>query len=188
MLAKLGKKLFSRLGEDSAEHGHNPSDQSQFEKAMAQMAAFSKISDLLPYDAYDSSTKLFYNRESVGFVIETAPLVGASSEMQKEVANLFALALPEESALQVMLWADPHIGNQLDVYQNARKGQSATLQYMAQQRADYLKGFAHYSPFKPYALRNFRCFLSFSKTRDSSVRADQELCKRLKNQIIFCAL
>ena len=42
MLAKLGKKLFSRLGEDSAEHGHNPSDQSQFEKAMAQMAAFSK--------------------------------------------------------------------------------------------------------------------------------------------------
>ncbi len=184
MLVKLGKKLFSQLGEDSEEHGHNPSDQSQFEKAMAQMAAFSKISDLLPYDAYDSSTKLFYNRESVGFVIETAPLVGASSEMQKEVANLFALALPETSALQVMLWADPHIGNQLDVYQQARQGQSATLQYMAQQRADYLKGFAHYSPFKPYSLRNFRCFLSFSKTRDSSVRSDQELCERLKNQII----
>ena len=92
----------------------------------------------MPYDAYDSSTKLFYNRESIGFVIETAPLVGASSEMQKEVANLFALALPETSALQVMLWADPHIGNQLDVYQQARQGQSATLQYMAQQRADYL--------------------------------------------------
>ena len=184
MLAKLGKKLFSRLGEDKARDGHNTEHQSQFQKAYAQMASFYKICDLLPYDAYYSKTKLFYNQESVGFVIETAPLVGASAEMQKEVSNLFAMALPEESALQVMLWADPHIGDQLDVYQQARHGQSSTLQYMAEQRADYLKEFAYHSPFKPYCLRNFRCFLSFSKKRDTSTRADQELCERLKNQIV----
>ena len=86
------------------------------------MANFYKICDLFPYDAYDPKTKIFYNQESLGFVIETAPLVGASSEMQKEVSNLFALALPEESSLQVLLWADPHIGDQLDAYQAARAG------------------------------------------------------------------
>jgi conjugal transfer ATP-binding protein TraC len=132
----------------------------------------------------DPKTKIFYNQESLGFVIETAPLVGASSEMQKEVSNLFALALPEESSLQVLLWADPHIGDQLDIYQAARAGQSETLQHMAKRRADYFKTFAYDSPFKPYCMRNYRCFFSFSKKRDSSIRADQELCEKLKNQVV----
>jgi conjugal transfer ATP-binding protein TraC len=184
MFEKIGAKVFSLLGENSSSDGRNTERHSQFQQAYEDMAAFYKVCDLLPYDAYDPKTKLFYNQTSVGFVIETAPLVGASEEMQKEIANLFALALPEESALQVMLWADPHIGDQLDAYQKAREGQSATLQYMAQQRTDYLKGFAYDSPFKPYCLRNFRCFLSFSKKRDKSTRADQELCERLKNQIV----
>ncbi len=184
MLAKLGQKLLAKLGENSNRSGRNTEHDSQFQQAYSEMAKFYKICDLLPYDAYDCKTKLFYNQESVGFVVETAPLVGASQEMQKEVANLFALALPEGSALQVMLWADPHIGDQLDIYQDTRQGQSLTLQYMAQQRADYLKEFAQHSPFKPYVLRNFRCFLSFSKQRDISTRADQELCERLRTQIV----
>ena len=189
MFAKLGKKLLAQLGEDNNREGHNTEHQSQFQIAVKQMASFYKLCDLLPYDAYCPKTKLFYNQESVGFVIETAPLVGASAEMQKEVSNLFALSLPETSALQVMLWADPHIGDYLRVYQQARKTrsetlQSLTLQSMAKQRADYLKQFAYHSPFKPYCLRNFRCFLSFSKTRSAAVKADQELCDRLKNQII----
>jgi hypothetical protein len=89
--------------------------------------------------------------------------------MQKEVSNLFALALPEESSLQVLLWADPHIGDQLDAYQHARAGQSEILQLMAKRRVDYFKTFAYDSPFKPYCLRNYRCFFSFSKKRDARV-------------------
>lgn len=184
MFAKLGKAL---LGEDPTSGGAH---HSQFDDAWQQISAFYKICDLLPYDAYDPKTKLFYNQASVGFVIETAPLVGASEAMQKEVANLFALALPEESALQVMLCADPHIGDLLSFYENARQKinapnlQSRTLQAMATQRADYLKSFAYHSPFRPYCLRNFRCFLSFAKKRETSVRADQDLCERLKNQVV----
>jgi len=184
MLAALGKKLFSGSVDDQSGDGSNGAHSSQFTKAFSEIASFYKICDLFPYDAYDPKTKIFYNQTSLGFVIETAPLVGASSEMQKEVSNLFALALPEESSLQVLLWADPHIGDQLDAYQAARANQSETLQHIARRRVEYLKTFAYDSPFKPYTLRNFRCFLSFSKKRDVSTRADQELCERLKNQIV----
>ena len=182
MLARFGKKLFKKFGEDQPrDESHG---KSQYVQAFKDIAAFYKICDLFPYDAFDPKTKIFYNQESIGFVIETAPLVGASSQMQKEVSNLFALALPEESSLQTLLWADPHIGDQLDAYQAAREGQSETLQHMAKRRVEYLKTFAYDSPFKPYTLRNFRCFLSFSKKRDSSSRSDQELCERLKNQMV----
>ena len=190
MLAALGKKLFIRSGfhqgEDQASGSRDSKKTytSQYVQAFAEMADFYKLCDLFPYDAYDPKTKLFYNQGSIGFVIETAPLVGASVEMQKEVSNLFALALPEESSLQILLWADPHLGDELDAYQAARAGQSLTLQQMARRRVDYFKTFAYDSTFKPFCLRNFRCFLSFSKKRDRSVRADQELCERLKNQIV----
>ena len=184
MLAKLGKKLFSGSGKSQSCEEQKPVHGSQFIQAFKDMANFYKICDLFPYDAYDPKTKIFYNQESLGFVIETAPLIGASAEMQKEVSNLFALALPEESSLQVLLWADPHIGDQLDAYHAARAGQSEILQLMAKRRVDYFKTFAYDSPFKPYCLRNYRCFFSFSKKRDSSIRADQELCAKLKNQIV----
>ena len=180
MLAKFGQKLFG----NEANRKDRSESQSQFHEAYQQMASFYKICDLLPYDAYDSKHQLFYNQTSVGFVIETAPLVGASEEMQKEVSNLFALSLPEESAMQVMLWADPHIGDLLNNYQRARLGQSRTLQYMAEQRVHYLKQFAYHSPEKPYSLRNFRCFLSITLKRGASGRADQELCDRLKSQVV----
>lgn len=184
MLAKLGKKLFGNLGDDHTRDGLNSGSSSQFKQAYRKLAAFHKLCDFLPYDAFDPRTKLFYNHDNLGFVIETAPLVGASSEMQQEISNLFAFSLPEGSSLQVLLWADPHIGDQLDVYQNARSGQSTICQEIAKQRADYFKKFAFDSPFKPYSMRNFRCFLSFSKKRDVSVRDDHDSCERIKNQII----
>lgn len=179
MFAQLGQKLFKNEAKARQAEHH-----SYFDDAYLQMAAFYKICDLLPYDAYDSKYQLFYSQSSVGFVIETAPLVGSSEEMQKEISNLFALSLPEMSSMQVMLWADPHIGGFLQNYKNARQGRSETLQYMATERVEYLKQFAYHSPYKPYSLRNFRCFLSITLKRGSSVRLEQELCERLKNQVV----
>lgn len=117
MFEKLGKKLFESLGDSRS---NDSTHKSYFNDAWKDLAAFYKVSDLLPYDAYSSKNQLFYNQTSVGFVIETATLVGASEEMQKEVSNLFALSLPEESSMQVMLWAGPKIGDFLNSYVDAR--------------------------------------------------------------------
>lgn len=184
MFAKLGKKLFESLG-DRNSNGSN--HKSYFNDAWKDLAAFYKVSDLLPYDAYSSKHQLFYNQTSVGFVIETAPLVGASEEMQKEVSNLFALSLPEESSMQVMLWADPKIGDFLDNYVDARGNEhpnSDILHALAHKRAEFLKGLAYDSELKPYTLRNFRCCLSITLKQSSSAKADQELCDRLKSQVV----
>lgn len=189
MFEKLGKKLFTSLGDGA---NHETLQKSYFTRVWSELASFYKVSDLLPYDAYSSKHQLFYNQTSVGFVVETAPLVGASEEMQKEVSNLFALSLPEESSMQVMLWADPKIGDFLDLYVDARanagnlsdQDNSSTLHTLALKRAEFLKGLAHDSHLKPYTLRNFRCLLSITLKQSVSAKADQELCERLKNQVV----
>ena len=103
MFKKLGEALLKGLGEPKAVWRG-----SEFERLCAQLMQFYPLQDLFPYESYDPEHQLFLNGDSVGFVLETPPLVGASEEMQKELSGLFQHVLPEDSSLQVMLWADPH--------------------------------------------------------------------------------
>jgi conjugal transfer ATP-binding protein TraC len=179
MLGKLGGWLFKSLGEEQ----HNfAAEENTFDQIYTKLAEFYKLHEFLPYDAYDPQTKTFHDQETVGFVVETSPLVGASSEMQKEISNLFALALPEGSSLQALLWADPNLDEDLHAYTRARDSVGDTLQEMARNRAEYLKRLSETSILKPYTLRNFRCFISVTKPR-SNPRADQEAIDRIKGQL-----
>lgn len=177
MLAKLGKKIAGILGDThTIQKTH-----SYFQEAFQKMSEFYKISDLFPYESYDIENHIFYNADSLGFVIETSPLVGSSDTMQREISNLFTTVLPDESALQVLLYADPHIGDCLNGFVDARC--DAQLKTLYQKRINYLKTFSYDSPFKPYTLRNFRVFLSVTLKKTKSEIADKESLMRIQSQM-----
>jgi len=164
MLAQLGAKIAKAFGEEDLGIPLN----SYFETILASYGRQHTIADLLLYDGYDEQTQLFHNQDSIGFVLETLPLIGASEEMQKEVSSLFQYVLPEGSSLQVILWADPHIGDLCDSWKQARMSegnsdQQSILQKLAERRSSFLKNMAFDSPQSPYVLRNFRCFLAYSQ-------------------------
>lgn len=177
MLAYLGQKIAEIFGDQYS----NQKTHTYFNEAFKQMSYFYKLSDFFPYESFDEDVNIFYNRESLGFVIETTPLVGSSDTMQREISNLFTNVLPDESALQVMLYADPHIENALDGFVESRVDRS--LKDLYQKRVDYLKTFAHNSPLKPYSLRRFRVFLSISMKRTKSDVSDRETLMRIQSQI-----
>ena len=142
MLSQLGAKIAKTLGEEDLGIPLN----SYFEAILASYGRQHMISDLLLYDGYDEQTQIFHNQDSIGFVLETLPLIGASEEMQKEVSSLFQYILPEGSSLQVILWADPHIGDLCDSWKQARLGQA----HMGQAR-----GFVRQSTSIPLIRRNY---------------------------------
>lgn len=160
MLSKIGEKLFKALGDREC----GDSGKSYIREAYGQMANFHTLCDLFPYDSYDEEHSLFINEEGVGFVVETPPLVGASEQMQKEISNLFLNIFPEESGIQFMLWADPHIGDKCDDYCFRRVDQGDLYTQAAKERTDYLKSLVFNSRLSPYTLRNFRCIISFNNT------------------------
>ena len=176
MFKKIGEKLLKGLGEPQAVWRG-----SEFEQLCAQLMHFYPLQDLFPYESYDPEHQLFLNGDSLGFVLETPPLVGASEEMQKELSGLFQHVLPEDSSLQVMLWADPHIGDFLSHWQSLR--QEERFQSLSKKRVDYLKQFGFNSPNPPYALRQFRCFWSFSKNVASMNPTVLESLNQIKAQI-----
>jgi conjugal transfer ATP-binding protein TraC len=184
MLSRLGDMIAKAFGEQDASLPPN----AYFEAVLASYGRQHMIADLLPYDSYDERTQVFLNHDTIGFVLETPPLIGASEEMQKEVSSLFQYILPEGSSLQVMLWADPHIGDLCDSWQQARhvdldSDQQSIIQKLAERRAAYLKQMAFNSPQSPYVLRNFRCFLAYSQPRVSHNPLVLEEVAQILNQL-----
>ena len=66
MLAKCGEKLFKFFGEK--DFGSKP--QSRFDELYDHLNQFDLITDFFPYEHYDPKYQLFFNLESIGFVLE----------------------------------------------------------------------------------------------------------------------
>lgn len=182
MLEKLGKYLLKTLGEKEGRELAS----SSFHEVWQDMAKICqhRLSHLFPYDSFIEKYELFINDSTIGFVIETQPLVGSDEKMQKEISTLFENDLPEGSSLQVMLWADPHIGDQCDRYKNLRSDKSNTLQEIVSRRSEFFKDLAYESSCAP--VRNFRCILSFAcpfEAKTISNPVALEAISRLKEQI-----
>ncbi len=175
MFEKLGEKLFAALGENTYK-----TSSYYLEEIAQHLSKYPKISELLPYESYDEKYRLFFNKNSVGFVLETPPLVGASEEMQKEVDGLFQHALPNESSLQVVLWADPYIGPFCERWAEARSG---LMKNIAERRSAFINSMAFDSPQSPYCLRNFRCFISYSQKHPGTNPVALENILQLQNQL-----
>ena len=142
MLSYLGEKIAKAFGEQDL----GVPSTSYFGSILENFGCQFMMSDLFLYDSYDEQTQLFRNQDSIGFVLETLPLIGASEEMQKEVSSLFQYILPEGSSLQVMLWADPHIGDLCDAWKEMRANQQPVIRKLAERRAEFLKNMAFDSP------------------------------------------
>src|SRR3990167_2377073 len=91
------------------------------------------LSEVLPYRSFDPETQLFLGRASVGFVLETLPLVGCGEEIPRQLTGIFQHALPMGGNLQCMLIASPRIGPWLKSWEDSRKVRSDILTELARE-------------------------------------------------------
>ena len=181
MFAALGEKV---LGFFQERHTYGTQLPSLHRSSLQQFFKHHRLEELLPYESFEPSQGLFYNRTSLGFVLETVPLVGCTEEMQREVSGLFQHTLPEGSNLQVMLWADPHIGSILEKWETPRQSKQETLALLAKKRTEFLKDQVYNSQNFPFTLRNFRCILAFSQKGQTKNPVEIEKILNLKEQIM----
>ncbi len=185
-LESLGAKLFQKSGEgsrggegseggrgresESVDYGESKQTQNR-ETFLKGLFDIPQLTSMLPYATFDEETDLFYNTDSLGFVIETEPLSGASLDIQTQIQNFFNTVMPAESALQVILYADPYIGDFMDRYQKTRgqgSGQGVIktsfpiLQEMVAKRSEFFESLAYGSDYSPFTVRNFRVFWAFT--------------------------
>jgi conjugal transfer ATP-binding protein TraC len=179
LASAVGKKISSFLKERT---DYGVSTESPSISQLNQFFETFSMGDLLPYRSYDPSEQIFYNENSVGFVLETNPLVGCTEEMQREISGLFQHTLPEGVNIQFTLWADPRVGSFLEKWANARKGHGEVFEALAKRRADHI-GKMVFDDIDFAPPRNFRCIISFSKKGDLENPVEQEKFFLLREQI-----
>lgn len=127
-----------------------------------QLCDIPQLMDLLPYGSFDEKTGLFINQESVGFVLETNPLIAGEETSQTQIQNFLNTVLPLESSLQVCLYADPTLDPQLEVYEKSRSKAQEIFKKLVKFRCQKVREMAYESSLSPYTVRNFRVIWSFS--------------------------
>ena len=141
------------------------------------------LSNFFPYKWYDEERDIYISDNGVGIIFEILPLVGNSESMQKELSNIFTQILPEESSIQVMLYADKNIKEDLDNYVASRTNSTETLYTLAKRRAEYLGSLAIKSHLYPYVLRDFKGYVSISIKLKGGIDETIEEMVNIKKQI-----
>lgn len=142
----------------------------------------SQIADLLPYRSFDSDKKIFINDNSVGFILEGNPLVGANDGVIEAISGVFTDGIPAGCSVQFLNWASPKIGDIFDHWRQPRDVQGGIYKKIADERIKYFEEANHKSIFgsTPYTLKNFRLIVAVSMPfREKS--DDGEISKFCKN-------
>jgi len=131
-------------------------------KTHSELCNTATLQNCLPYRAFDPGAQLFINRSSVGFVIETLPLVGCGDDIPRQLTGIFQHTLPMGSNLQCLLIASQRVGPWLKQWEDARQGRSDVLEELAKERARHFKSLAYGK-----GVRTFRLLLSYSEPTTS---------------------
>ena len=153
------------------------------DRALSDLRETYHLSDFFPYKWYDEESEVYVSDEGVGLIFEVVPLIGNSEMMQKELSNIFTQVLPEESSIQVMLFADKNIGGELKRYANSRKGSSKTLEALAERRAKHLEKLAIKSDLHPYVFRDFKGYISINLNLKNDINDSLDEISDIKKQI-----
>ncbi len=166
---KLGYTISSMIGDETPRHD-NYSGKSKY---AYQLLDHNFISHLLPYDMFDTETSLFINKKSLGFILQTTPLLGSSEDVENILTSVITDILPSNVDMQFLLWASPKIGPVLDAFESARS-KNETFAWLAKKRSDYIKkaAFSSISQFGSMLIRDFRTFITVSSLKNESTMED----------------
>jgi conjugal transfer ATP-binding protein TraC len=122
---------------------------------------YPKFHNVLPYRAYDEDSKLYYNENSGGFILEVSPLFSASESMINIMSSLFTEGVFEGCTVQIVNWASPKTQHIFERYLNERK--EGIYSKLASKRVEFYEKSSWQSLFQnPFLLRDFRVFISVS--------------------------
>ena len=125
------------------------------------------LHSLLPWRAFDESSELYVNAESVGFVLELPPFAGIDAETLGALAGTLADAAPERCTIQAIHWASPRFGAAFRAWAEPRLGENANddgaLARMGRRRAELLAtgGWRRlHEGGPPFTLSDYRVFVT----------------------------
>jgi conjugal transfer ATP-binding protein TraC len=145
-------------------------DAVQPDAARSQIGA-PMLANWVPYRSYDARSRLFINTDSIGFVLEVSPMMGADDKSGEILTQFLSDAVPAGCQIQFIHWQSPSVGEKIADWVMPRVVAKGVYARAAEHRARWLRRGAWKSLSKdaPFYLRNHRVFISLGAPLRSGV-------------------
>ena len=129
------------------------------------------LANWVPYRSYDARARMFVNTDSIGFVLELSPMMGADEKSGEILTQFLSDAVPSGCQIQFIHWQSPSIGEKIADWVMPRVVAKGVYGRAAEHRARWLRRGAWESLSKdaPFYLRNHRVFISLGAPLRSGV-------------------
>jgi len=131
-------------------------------KDLLKMSERDKLSDFLPWIAYDEETRLYYLADdNYGFIWECSPLFFSSAATVNVTEGILRIMLPESTVMQLILYADPDTEFILKRHVQTKKRNSRLISMVNENLTGfYREGRSGISNMGKIPSRNFRLFIT----------------------------
>ncbi|MFC1659313.1 type IV secretion system protein TraC [Pseudomonadota bacterium] len=148
-----------------------------YKEKKVNFTEYHPISALLPYRMYDPDNGLFINKNSVGFMLEATPLIGADMQTVNILTGMITDDVPTNCLVQVNHLASSRIGDMLDEWYQQRIRQGGILAKQAEERMKKITEGAFKSMFPDcdYVFKDSRVFISVAISANSNSIAYKKL-------------
>jgi len=142
------------------------------------------FSQYLAYRSYDEETQTYDNQDdTIGWLWECSPLIFAGDKTVDTLEGLFQAGIPDQSVLSFTLFADPYLGDYLDVFEQIRVRQEPLVTHYATNLRKYLEGGVFgIENMARIPCRNFRLMVGL-KIPANSKEAQGESWRDLRTQV-----
>lgn len=140
--------------------------------SIAEMRSFSeryRLSSIFPYEAYDDETGIYYNTDTVGFMLYASPATSITPTDLKILNGFFNQSHPPDTSIQISIIADSNIEPILKRWAETKKTPSDDSLFdifdtLSKNRVDYMSSGKWNSLFSDQAflLRNFHLVISYT--------------------------
>ncbi len=176
LLRRLGQRCADFFGESTE---FDKMGETRLEPLDALDADY--LHNLLPYRLYDPEMRIYENKTSFGFCLEMIPILGGTTEAQREIAALIREIGEEGADIQTMMFADHRISRFLQSWSEPRLAMGGIFSKVAERKREFLNQQTMNGEIPP---RIFRCFFSYSQPKpqkhDLGVFMDRLVEKRKK--------
>ena len=137
--------------------------------AMQSFAERYTLASILPYESYDAETGIYYNRDTLGFMLYASPATGLSPTELKILNGFFNQSHLAETTIQISLIADPNMEPLLQRWADSKKNAtdksiSGIFEMLAENRTAYMRQGKWDSLLsdQSFLLRNFHLIISYT--------------------------
>jgi conjugal transfer ATP-binding protein TraC len=136
------------------------------------------LRSLVPHGGYEPQRQLFFSESNAWTTFEMTPLLGATSEVDRMLEELFRDGVADGGWISVSAYVSPRIGPDLFQWAQPRLTSGGLVAGLSAERFEHLRKGAWESltADAPFLIRDFRVFITLGSSESKDQRKLDELC------------